>query len=1089
MKKAPIPENDKLRIDALKRFQILDTEAEKEFDDIVMIAANLCQTKIALISLIDLERQWFKANYGLAAKETPRDVSYCGHAIMSDEPLIVEDASLDERFCDNPLLTGEPHVRFYVGIPLVTEDGFRLGTLCVIDHEPKKITEEQLTALKALARNVMALLIQRVKNLELVKTKEQLQEVERMASAGGWELYIETNEVKWTDEVYRIYGIELGTPTSKIDGLKNYTTESREKLEVLLSKCIEDRLPFDGTFEFVDNNGEKKWVRSVGRAVVESDRVVKLVGTFQDVTQYINNEVKLVEVNKYLDLSLDSANLGIWDWNLETNSVLYDSRWARMLGYELNEIEPSIESWESRVHPEDLEAAQNDIRRYLEGKTEKYRNIHRMRNKQGEWVYILDQGVVSLRDESGRPLRFTGTHSDITSLKKKEVIETAIEDLRERYITFNDDHQSFYEYCLKTLLEACDCSKGILGYYPISAADERYVYSVGLSDFTSNQEMMEEMLGKIIAHGDHYLSDYSTENEILIPGAEDFIAFTIHRDELRSLYILIASDEKKFDLDYYEYLYPLIQAITEMIAYLKLEEYKNDKDYERKIILESTGVALWSYYPVERRLELDDSMYNLWGYSKGDYENDIVAWESTMHPEDKDKALQEFIEMIKYKDHYETSFRIITKSGTLKFIKAKADVVRDMNGKAIKVLGVNWDSTNDVIIQKELVIAKEMAEASEEAKSEFLANMSHEIRTPMNGILGMISLLSESDLTKEQMDMLETIQSSGDILMTILNDILDISKLDAGKYELDIRDFDIRNCIENTTFLFSTLASEKGINLTSTISSVVPLFLKGDVTRIRQILVNFLSNAIKFTERGEVKIEVGAIKKSDRDVSLVISVIDTGIGIHSDAQENIFEAFSQADSSTTRVYGGTGLGLSICSKLIEIMDGEVKLESEPGKGTNITFSLPLEIGVESDDIRVEDELLKNQDDDKFSELNPHTILLVEDNKVNQKIASALLAKLGYLCDIAENGQEGVEMACSKDYSIVFMDMQMPVMDGLKATEEIIKSLGDKAPPIVAMTANVLDDDRIKCFEVGMVDYISKPVKKEDIKKVLISRYR
>ncbi|WP_372656016.1 PAS domain-containing protein, partial [Halobacteriovorax sp.] len=1009
MKKAPIPSNEKERLAALEKYQLLDTEVEDLFDDITRIAAGICETKIALISLIDSDRQWFKSSFGLGAKETPRDISYCGHAIMSDEIFIVEDAKEDDRFCDNPLLLGEPRVRFYAGAPLITPDGLRIGTLCVIDHEPKKLSENQILSLKALSNNIISLFTQRLINIELHTTKERLQEVESMSSTGGWELNLETSEVIWTDEIYRIYGVEIGTPTFKIDGLSNYVNDSRERLSKLMDNCINEHEPFDDVFEFKDNHGNSKWVRSVGRAVLEDGVATKLVGTFQDITKYKVNELKLIELSKYLDVKMDNAKLGIWDWDLKDNSVVYDDRWIEMFGLNRIDLEGKVEERLSRIHPEDIEQAEADMFNFLEGITTEYRSVYRVQHKNGDWLYILDQGVIVKRDRDGKPLHFSGTYADISTIKKKERIDNAIKNVREKYITFKDDHKSFYRYAFYSLLKICDSNIGILANYDASKNNVRVLYNSELVELINKKDEVEGIFENIFHAGDHYLSDYTSSGCFQISSVKNYIGFPVYTKANDGLIMLIGSNSKKYNFEFYEYIFPLVQVISEMIAYMKLEEYKNEKEYEKNIILESTGVALWTLYPNEKRIEWDNSMYRLWEIEKSDYLSNFQIWEELIHPDDKEQAQREFVETLKYHDRHEASFRIITKTGRIKYIKALADVVRDIDGKATKILGVNWDYTKEVLNKKDLIRAKEEAESSNRAKSSFLANMSHEIRTPMNGILGMISLLADSKLTNEQVEMIETIQSSGSILMTILNDILDLSKIDAGKFKLEYRNFDTRDCIENSIYLFSSSTSEKGIDLISDIDESVPSYLEGDATRIRQVLINFLSNAVKFTSEGSIKVKVRAKKLDVKNISLSISVIDSGIGIKEDVQDKMFEAFSQADSSITRRYGGTGLGLSICASLIGLMGGKIELDSKFNNGSTFTFTLPLKVGKNDQDIIIEKEAATKKIDRNFALEYPCQILLVEDNLVNQKIASMMLRKLGYECTIASNGKEALSI--------------------------------------------------------------------------------
>jgi two-component system sensor histidine kinase/response regulator len=403
----------------------------------------------------------------------------------------------------------------------------------------------------------------------------------------------------------------------------------------------------------------------------------------------------------------------------------------------------------------------------------------------------------------------------------------------------------------------------------------------------------------------------------------------------------------------------------------------------------------------------------------------------------------------------------------------------------------------NIIDVTELAMARERALAASRAKSDFLANMSHEIRTPLNAIVGITDMMFDTNPDPEQKDYLNTIRESSESLLAIVNDILDFSKIEAGRIELESVDFDLSTLIEGVAEILMSRARQKGLEFTSRVDPQIPCLLKGDPARLRQVLINLGDNAIKFTARGSVEIRVDRESSDKDDVPILFSVTDTGIGVTRENQAQIFEGFTQADSSVTRKFGGTGLGLTISRQLVEMMGGEIGLQSpingEIG-GSRFWFRVPFreqarradaDRGLSGRSADTEPGSSQRKDLRPFPFAGcgrpPARILLVEDNRINQKVTKAILLKAGYAIDIAESGRTALEAVANAAYDLILMDMQMPEMDGLEAAERIRWNLSNGAcPPIIALTANAVKEDRERCLESGMNDYLTKPIQAREL---------
>ena len=465
----------------------------------------------------------------------------------------------------------------------------------------------------------------------------------------------------------------------------------------------------------------------------------------------------------------------------------------------------------------------------------------------------------------------------------------------------------------------------------------------------------------------------------------------------------------------------------------------------------------------------------IWGWPRREIYSRPTAWMDSVHPEDRERARGGFLDSVRGLP-VETEFRIIRPDGSIRWVRNRVFPLADSRGKFYRLVGFAEDTTMWKLAQVELERAKELAEQANRAKSEFLANMSHEIRTPMNGILGMTELVLQTKLTPDQREHLNMAKGSAEALLTVINDILDFSKIDSGKLEIDAVDFHLRDCIEDTLRAISLRAEEKGLELTCDFEPSVPDALHGDPGRLRQILLNLLANAIKFTERGEVSVTVKSDPHPQNHILLHLIVADTGIGIPKDKLAAIFDAFQQADGSITRKYGGTGLGLTISSRLATLMGGQIWVESEPGKGSR--FHVTLRMNLQKDP-QTSPALADLQS------LRDMPALVVDDNATNRQILWKILANWGMkpvVADSARAAMLALQQAghSGQEIPLILLDAQMPEIDGFTLAEQIKHRVARVSAIILMLSSAGLRGDAERCRKLGISAYLTKPVKQSDL---------
>ena len=1072
------PENEAERLKALQNYEILNTLNEEEYDRITKLASLICNVPISLVTLIDEKRQWFKSKVGLDITETPREIAFCQYSIINNTVLEVEDTRLDDRFKDNPFVTGDGNIRFYAGVPLVDPNGYALGTLCVIDRNPGKLTSVQRESLQLLAGQVVTLITERKQKQELEKTQLKL-----AASEEKFRLFFEnssglmyTHDLEGKFHTVNAAGARiLGYTKEEITSMSLYDIVPNG-YHYQLTQYLQD-LKTTGSCK-----GQMRTMHKLGHPLVWSyDNVIEnmhglnnyVIGNATDITDKYFLEKDLRRTKEMLEQTNQVARVGGWEININKQKAYWTSVAKEILGVQ-HDFEPDSNQWISfckEGESRDLITAAVELG-IAEGKG--WDIEVELINAKGQELWVRVIGNAQLKN--GKCKRLYGTLQNINDKKKadleisrsKKLLDDVLQSASEVSIIATDPNG------LITLFNSG--SERLLGY------------------------SANEMIGKVtpaILHVHQEIVDRSKvlQEEFGYP-IEGFRVFT--------------EKPEKFGSEQHEWTYVkkdgstlmvslVVNAIrnelNQIIGYLGIAtDITERKKFESALITEKARLNSFVEYAPAAVAMLDKDLHyvavsNRWKEDYGVTGRQIIgAHHYSFFPplsmEAKDRhqrILQGAIEK-KEEDIYHSPH-----TGKDVYIRWEMRPWYLFDGSIGGIMIFTQDITAAVLHREEIKIAQSLAEQASVAKSEFLANMSHEIRTPLNGVIGFADLLLRTNLDSTQTQYLSIITQSANILLSLLNDILDYSKLEVNKLVLEIEKCNVHELCEQAINIIAYQVKSKGLSMELAISPEIPPFIFTDSIRLKQILINLLSNAAKFTEKGTVSLKIEKRSGDASKMDLRFSVQDTGIGIKPENQSKIFEAFSQEDVSTTKKYGGTGLGLAICNKILSLMGSNIQLESKAGEGSCFYFDVCLE---------VENEVQENTIVQAIQEINLKKnnviALLAEDNPVNMLLIKTIVKKICPTAQIlqAKNGLEAIKHCESNWPDIIFMDIQMPEMNGYNATVEIRKMQQEhskKHVPIIALTAGSLRSERDKCLKIGMDDFVLKPVIQSTIARA-ISRW-
>ncbi|MCE3076577.1 response regulator [Chryseobacterium gwangjuense] len=1027
MKKYPVPENEAERLERLKIYDLLNLGKDPDLDVFAEAACLIADCPASLIAMMELETQTIQSCVGISLDFVARRDTVCQYTIMDKEVLVINDTFLDDRSSSNALIR-EGGIRFYAGVPLIDDMGFILGTVCVIDYKPKTLSAKQIHSLKKLGEAITKILISKRKNIQAEYFSETFT--------------ITNNIICVLDNGFK---------------LKNVNPA------------------FENAFLVKKNEA------------LEKD-FIKLLGE--------NNE-KLRELCRELPVKENGIDYTTYTKIADTEDIIIE--W---------QLKQNISKTEIFCFGRNVTQERQE-RHKLESSERRFRNF--FENAIGLMsMHDMEGNILAVNEKGREVLKYA--KEEVTSLNLKDLVPADHLDLLNQYlqrVTSNKEDSGMM------ILQAKDGKQIYWMYHNMVETDETgspYVVSTALNmteriqlerDLINTKKILEQtstvaqvggwemnLKSRTIFWSESTRNIHKVDKNF-IPDFETSVGFYEKESEERLRFLLTRAIEKGISYD--EELQLKRQDGTLIWVRVKgIPEFEGDNCVRIFGIIQDIDEAKKTYLELERKEAMLQSFVNNVPAAVAMFDKDLnhvsvsKRWKKEFHQDNQDiigknlfsiypdvseerrKIYKDALKGISYKNENQV-FEIVGFDEPQHF---NWEVIPwNMNdGETGGVIIFTQNITNSVKTNEELKKAKELADLASKAKSEFLANMSHEIRTPLNGVIGFSDLLLKTPLNDLQIQYLNYINESGNSLLNIINDILDFSKIESGKLELFIDKYNIYDLANQVVNVVLYQAQRKDLELLLNIEQGLPRTLWMDESRIKQVLINLLGNAVKFTGQGEIELKIEKLRKDDKTVTLRFSVRDTGIGIPLEKQQRIFDAFTQEDSSVSKKYGGTGLGLTISNNILKYMGSNLSLTSEIGEGS--VFFFDLEVPYELEDAS------------DITDLEIERVLIVDDNENNRMILKHMLDYKNIKSELAANGLEAIQLLMQGErFDVILMDYHMPILSGLETIDkikELFEKQGEMTPLIVLHTSSE-EHEVISSFRQDEKSYcLLKPIKSDEL---------